>query len=174
MSDETTEEAGAPKDVEAVYKRRWPADTDPTTLAGQQASIEGAVAAAGLTPVHESAAARTFREGMASLIADYERAHQAEIREGNGNGDYLDFVRSIAIGYEGTADDPKARHFLLDDLAESLSLSDIRALRVAGEAAVAATPRVIQDDAKRGTKPKRIADEVGLSLSRVYQILRDE
>ncbi|MGW9041234.1 hypothetical protein ACWGQL_01510 [Streptomyces lydicus] len=62
---------------------------------------------------------------------------------------------------------------LADTLAEDLTLDDTRTLRVAAEAAVAATPRIVMRAAKRMQTP-RIADEIGLTPSRVYGILREE
>jgi hypothetical protein len=62
---------------------------------------------------------------------------------------------------------------LLDDYAAEFSLADIRILRVAGEAVAAATPRAIKAARDRGMKPPAIADELGLTPSRVYQVLRE-
>ncbi|MEU3917098.1 hypothetical protein [Streptomyces sp. NPDC029004] len=62
---------------------------------------------------------------------------------------------------------------LLDDYANEFSLADIRILRVAAEAVAAATPRAIKAARARGMKPPQIADELGLTPSRVYQVLRE-
>jgi hypothetical protein len=62
---------------------------------------------------------------------------------------------------------------LLDDYAAEFSLADIRTLRVAGEAVVAATPRAIKAARDRGMKPPAIAEELALTPSRVYQVLRE-
>ncbi|MBP0456238.1 hypothetical protein [Streptomyces montanisoli] len=62
---------------------------------------------------------------------------------------------------------------LLDKLAADFELADIRTLRLAAEAAVAATPRAIKAARARGMKAPQIADELGLTPSRVYQVLRE-
>ncbi|MGA5354032.1 helix-turn-helix domain-containing protein [Streptomyces thermodiastaticus] len=64
-------------------------------------------------------------------------------------------------------------HTPYDQLAAALDLADLRALRVAGEAAAAATPRAIKAARARGMKPPQIAAELGLTPSRVYQVLRE-
>ncbi|MEU3102942.1 hypothetical protein [Streptomyces griseoflavus] len=83
-------------------------------------------------------------------------------------------LRSVADAYrDATRPDPRGDlDSLLDDLAAELDLFDIRTLRLAGEAAVAATPRAIKAARDRGMKPGPIAGALGLTPSRVYQVLR--
>lgn len=80
----------------------------------------------------------------------------------------------MADEYDQRRDDPAQLTAFLARLADELTLEDVRALRVAGEAAVAATSRVIGAEKDRGMKADRIAEEVGLTVSRVYQILREQ
>ncbi|MCX5161885.1 hypothetical protein OOK39_21860 [Streptomyces sp. NBC_00264] len=165
----------------------------PTSPAGQAAAIEAALAAGGYLPTdnppladhNRRAAARSldptegtvgrFQRQMIELMNTYERERRAEIIAAGGDPDEdrdpLEAVRDIAAGYNADAADTLDDY--LDRLADELTLDDVRALRVAGEAAVAATPRVIWAEADRGMKAPRIADEVGLTVSRVYQILRE-
>ncbi|MGW7197236.1 hypothetical protein [Streptomyces chryseus] len=62
----------------------------------------------------------------------------------------------------------------LDQLAADLTLDDVRVIRLAAEAAAAATPRAIRAARARGMEPPQIAAELGLTPSRVYQVLRDQ
>ncbi|WKK26554.1 hypothetical protein QZH56_13735 [Streptomyces olivoreticuli] len=112
-----------------------------------------------------------LRAGIFAMFEQYER----ERREaGTENDDALDYVRWIADSYDQRRNNPEAMRAFLDTLADELTLDDVRALRVAAEAAVAATPAVIMRQADRGMQPPRIADEIGLTPSRVYGILREE
>ncbi|MET9954445.1 hypothetical protein ABZ135_23280 [Streptomyces sp. NPDC006339] len=115
-------------------------------------------------------AAEKFRQGVIALLAEFEHERQ---EAGEGGTDPFYEVKAIAAGFEQSQDDEQARQSFLTALAEKLTLDNVRTLRLAGEAAVAATPQVIKAEASH-KKPKRIADEVGLSLSRIYQILRSE
>ncbi|MEU7031380.1 hypothetical protein AB0A60_32390 [Streptomyces sp. NPDC046275] len=116
-------------------------------------------------------AAEKFRQGVIALLAEFEQARQ-EAGDERGTNPF-DEVEAIAAGFEQSEDDEQARQAFLTALAQRLTLDNVRTLRLAGEAAVAATPQVIKAEAGH-KKPKRIADEVGLSLSRIYQILRSE
>ncbi|WND36936.1 hypothetical protein RI578_22780 [Streptomyces sp. BB1-1-1] len=187
-----------------AHYQRADADKMPTTPAGQQAAVEGMLAARGLTPADRPAvadhnrrtaqriAAELNRRGepvtntpSARLMADmldlfnkYERERAAERALAGDTNPYdldpLEQVRNIADDYTRHADQPDALADLLDLLAdEVLTLDDIRALRLAGEAAVAATPRAIKAAKDRGMKPPQIAAELGLTPSRVYQVLRE-
>ncbi|WP_326797459.1 hypothetical protein OG946_20230 [Streptomyces sp. NBC_01808] len=122
-------------------------------------------------------AARDLAEQLIAEVARHER-DQAARRAAAGDPNPYDLapyadVHDLARAYEDTRDDPAAREQFLDNLADDLDLADIRALRTAGDAAVAATPRVILAAAARGKKPPRIADEIGLTPARVYGIIRD-
>jgi len=114
---------------------------------------------------------------MFELITRHEAEQAAErALRGDTNPydlDELEPVRDIADTYAETRDDPDQLASTLEHLAAELSLADIRALRLAGEAAVAATPRAIKAARDNGMTPPRIAEELGLTPSRVYQVLRD-
>ncbi|MFZ3569264.1 hypothetical protein ACNYS0_20140 [Streptomyces sp. BH034] len=110
---------------------------------------------------------------VVSLLDDYADRARADVP----GGDTLSRknLRSVARTYRSTqrAEDGDL-DALLDDLAAEFDLADIRTLRLAAEAAVAATPRAIKAARDRGMKPPQIADEVGLTPSRVYGILREQ
>ncbi|MEV5131425.1 hypothetical protein AB0K87_13145 [Streptomyces sp. NPDC053705] len=82
-------------------------------------------------------------------------------------------VHDLANYYAKHRNDPAKIAEFCDQLADELALEDIRALRLAGEAVVAATPRAIRAARRQGVKPPRIADLLGLTPSRVYQVLRE-
>ncbi|KAA6215133.1 hypothetical protein CP973_00240 [Streptomyces albofaciens JCM 4342] len=86
------------------------------------------------------------------------------------DADPLEYVQEIAEHYAQRDQRPG----YVNQLADELSLDDVRTLRLAGEAAQAATPRVIMREANRGKHPRQIADEIGLTESRVYGIIREE
>jgi hypothetical protein len=200
--------------------QRADADKMPTDPAGQQAAIEGMLAArehadrprpsiddllgrARLAhtrdvpaepPVSPAAAdhnrrrlARHLERGdtptarlmadMLDLLTQHER-EQAAARAANGDTNPYDLdpfepVHDLANYYAEHRVDPDKIAEFYDQLADELDLADIRALRLAGEAAVAATPRAIKAHRDRGMKPPKIADLLGLTPSRVYQVLRE-
>lgn len=117
-----------------------------------------------------------LRAGIFVAVEEYERARRAVDANHDHNAPLdLDYVRWIADNY-GASREEGAEELtsFLEDLANELGLDEVRILRMAGEAAVAVTPRVIEGAADRGMKPPRIADEVGLTPSRVYGILREQ
>ncbi|MGE9695931.1 hypothetical protein [Streptomyces sp. CH6] len=83
-------------------------------------------------------------------------------------------VHELAHDYAQVRDDPMAREDYLDYLSAVLTPADLRALRLAAEAAVAVTPRVIFDQAAQNKDPRKIAEALGLSSARVYDLLRTE
>ncbi|MEW1656666.1 MULTISPECIES: hypothetical protein [unclassified Streptomyces] len=105
----------------------------------------------------------------------YARDRRAAIIEAGGNPDESDdplgHVRWIAENYEKRRHDPELLQTHLDRLADELELYDVRVLRVAGEAAVAATPAVILQAAHRGMRAPAIAQAIGLAPARVYDVL---
>ncbi|MFE9340852.1 hypothetical protein [Streptomyces sp. NPDC007063] len=117
-----------------------------------------------------------LREKMLAVIREHERKNvAARALAGDPNptdADPLEYVKDIAAGYTAAAADTLDDY--LDRLADELTPTDVRALRMAGEAAQAVTPRVVRAEADRGKKPPQIADELGLTPSRVYAILREQ
>ncbi|MFK0292741.1 hypothetical protein ACIQU6_19985 [Streptomyces sp. NPDC090442] len=85
--------------------------------------------------------------------------------------DPLRHVRWIADTYERRRGDPELLQAHLEELANELDLHDVWALRVAGEAVVAATPVVILHAARRGMRAPAIAEAIGLAPARVYDVL---
>ncbi|MFB7029656.1 MULTISPECIES: hypothetical protein [unclassified Streptomyces] len=119
-----------------------------------------------------------FQADMLRIMNEYEEARRAEIIAAGGDPDEdrdpFELVREIADTYQGLTDtDQHTKEAVLDDLSDRLTLADIRALRLAGEAAVAVTPRVIMYELRRKKTP-RISAELGLTESRVYTIAREE
>lgn len=106
------------------------------------------------------------------VLAAADEYHLARIEQDTADAPRWN-VRAIAANHEEHRDDPDTAAAFLDHLAERLTLDDVRALRLAGEAAVAATPRAIKAARDRGMKPPRIAAELGLTPSRVYQVVRE-
>lgn len=125
----------------------------------------------------DGTAAGRFQRQMLAAIDQFERERAAErARNGDPNPydlDPLEYVRTIADNYARHRDLPDADAMCLE-LAAELGLDDIRALRLAGEAAVAATPHAIRAARADGMKPPAIAAELGLTPSRIYQVLREQ
>ncbi|MFF5582706.1 helix-turn-helix domain-containing protein [Streptomyces hygroscopicus] len=112
-------------------------------------------------------------EAVVGLLDDYTNAHPGTPVPGRDTLSRRN-LHSVASTYRSTQRHPDGDlDGLLDDYAAEFSLADIRILRVAGEAVAAATPRAIKAARDRGMKPPQIADELGLTPSRVYQVLRE-
>ncbi|MCZ9350736.1 hypothetical protein NGM36_13160, partial [Streptomyces mutabilis] len=122
-------------------------------------------------------AGRRFAEQLHDLIAQHERERIAERALAGGpdeDRDPFEVVRAIADDWDRTADDPDSRAELLDHLADSLDTSEVRALRLAAEAAAAITPRLIVAESAAGVRADVIADDLGhANPSYVYRILRE-
>lgn len=167
-------------DRTAQYKRSDPSK-QPTTPAGQQAAVEGMLAAEGLLPADKPETAahnrrRSFTEDLLGFIAEYEQRRREEIIAAGGDPDKdrdpFETVRAIADQWATTEADDEGRAALLDDLADRLDTTEVRALRLAAEAAAAITPRLIYADADHGVKAADTAADLGVSESYVYRILR--
>ncbi|WP_102924300.1 helix-turn-helix domain-containing protein [Streptomyces noursei] len=123
-------------------------------------------------------AAQRLGEQLFGILAEFEQARRAEIIAAGGNPDddrdRLEYVRLIAEQYQHHHRNAAELPVLIQSLADDLDLEDVRALRVAGEAAVAITPEVIMRAADSGMKAPEIAGEIGLTPSRVYDLIRKE
>ncbi|MEV4036385.1 hypothetical protein [Streptomyces umbrinus] len=121
-------------------------------------------------------AGHRLAEQMLTIMAEYEQDRRAEIIAAGGNpdedADPFEQVRTIADEWADTADDNDRRTALLDHLANSLDTSEVRALRLAAEAAAAITPRLIYQDADHGVSVAATAEDLGVSEGYVYRILR--
>lgn len=120
-----------------------------------------------------NSAAEKLRQDMLALMDEYARVTAAE--RVLPDADPLEGVKQIAgtfgvvqIAGGDTLDDYLGR------LADELSLTDVLTLRLAGEVAQAITPRVVKAAHSSGKKGSQIAKEIGLTGSRVYQILREQ
>ncbi|MFB6846220.1 hypothetical protein ACFCXS_15345 [Streptomyces sp. NPDC056373] len=180
-----------------AHYQRADADKMPTTPAGQLAAVEGMAAAAGFLPadnpklakhnrkmlrrqfgtVDDSTPAGRFQQQMLEAIEQFERERRSEIIAAGGDPDEdrdpLEYAEWIASQWDATAEEPNERAALLLQLADELTLEDLRTLRLAAEAAAAVTPRMVVDAAGRGMKPNRIAEASGLTPSRIYSLLRE-
>lgn len=116
--------------------------------------------------------AEGLRDQMLALMDEYARQTvAARALAGDPNptdAEPLEYVREIAGHYAQRQHRPS----YLDQLADELTLDDVRVLRLAGEAAQAVTPAVVVAEAAGGKKAPEIAAEIGLTTSRVYDILR--
>ncbi|MGY3341114.1 Xaa-Pro aminopeptidase [Streptomyces filamentosus] len=121
-----------------------------------------------------STALTALRTAVENALDEFEKARAEEARAaGAQSSDPYEWVRFLAISYTSLADaTPRTLEATLDDIAESLTLEEIRLLRLAGELAVAVTPRAARAARDAGQKPRQIADELGLTLARVYQVLQ--
>lgn len=119
-------------------------------------------------------ASEKFREQLLNLITEHERQVVAErALAGDPNptdADPLEYVYEIAEHYAQREQRPG----YLAQLADELTLDAVRALRLAGEAAKAATPLVVMAEVDQGKEVPQIAGEIGLTESRVYAIIREQ
>ncbi|GHC44392.1 MULTISPECIES: hypothetical protein [Streptomyces rochei group] len=119
----------------------------------------------------------TLTAQFLASIEEFNRERRADILAAAGDRDDdhdpFETVRVIADEWAITADDTDARAALLDRLADSLDTSEVRALRLAAEAAAAITPRLIVADAAANVRPADTAADLGVTESYVYRILRE-
>lgn len=123
--------------------------------------------------------ARGIAEQLLAEIIQHERDTAARrAAEGDTNPydlDDLEYVRDLADRYAKRGTDPERITATLDSLTDELDLADVRALRVAAEAAAEITPRLIRLAADvHGMKAPIIAAELGVTESYVYRILREQ
>ncbi|GGW68051.1 helix-turn-helix domain-containing protein [Streptomyces griseoloalbus] len=142
----------------------------------QPRDIEGILDRAHLTS--NRTAADRLAADMAALLTQYERetvARRALAGDPNpSDADPLDYVRTIADNYTRHRDLPDAESMYLE-LAAELTLDDARVIRLAAEAVAKATPRLIYLAAEEdGKTAAAIADELGVTESYVYRVLREQ
>ncbi|MFF3353368.1 hypothetical protein ACFYWN_12085 [Streptomyces sp. NPDC002917] len=149
-------------------------DEQPTT-AHYRRTPENELPAA---PAAQVAAIGRLQSGLLAAVGQFERERRAEIIAAGGDPDEdrdpFEHVRAIADEWADTADDAERRAALLDRLADRLDTSEVRALRLAAEAAVAITPRLIYADADAGVSVGDTAADLGLTPSYVYRVRREQ
>jgi len=123
-------------------------------------------------------ALRRFTEQFLTLTEQFERDRRTEILATGGDPDEdrdpFEHVRWIAEGYDENRNNPKELAKHLDRVGDQLDLADARALRIAAEVVKKATPQLIRTAAEEdGMTPAQIADELGLTESYVYRLLRE-
>ncbi|MFJ3867894.1 hypothetical protein [Streptomyces nigra] len=113
---------------------------------------------------------------LLATVERFERERRAERIAAGGDPDEdrdpLELVRAIADNYTAHRNEPDA-DAMYDELAHELSLDDVRALRIAAEAAAAITPRLIESAAGNGQPVASIARDLAVSESYVYRVLRE-
>ncbi|MFH9430251.1 helix-turn-helix domain-containing protein [Streptomyces sp. NPDC017615] len=181
---------------EAAEYQRKDMSQAPESPLGQQAAIEGALAAKGQPPNDEpriwtlrdmkamknrsrleaTTALKTLYVQMLAEIENSEAERRAAVIAAGGDPDEdrdpLEFVHAIADEWAASDADAERRAELLDNLADRLDTREVRALRLAAEAAKAITPRLIAYDAAHGVSPAQIAEDLGVTESYVYRMLR--
>lgn len=162
--------------------------------AEQADAVDRLLAERGLLPTNEPAIASHNRRRAAAMLAGasttdrftaavlaeferFERERRAEIVAAGGDPDEdrdpLEYAKWLADRYVESRDDPQSLERYLRSVSTEITLEDARALRLAGEAATKATPRLVRlakDEDKKDAP--QIAAELGLTPSRVYDLLR--
>ncbi|WP_440571965.1 hypothetical protein [Streptomyces sp. KR2] len=121
---------------------------------------------------------RAAEQVLAELIR-HERDVAAR-RAANGDTNPYDLdpyteAHDLAEQYEqARANGPADLDRFLDDLAATLDLADVKALRTTAAAVAEAMGRIALDARKRGMSSDRIASETGYTASRIAQFLREE
>ncbi|MFI5883528.1 hypothetical protein [Streptomyces sp. NPDC051554] len=194
----TQQQPAADDEQSAAEYTRADASKFPTTLAGQEAAVEGTIAARGYIDrrpgTFERIAADLNRRGvptdtpagtlvtdMMNLFNKFEcETAAARAAEGDTNpydlAPYQD-VHDLAEQYEdarANTSEPADLERFLDNLAEDLDLDDVRALRTAAAAVAEAMGRIALAAREKNMSPDRIAAETGYTASRITQFIREE
>jgi hypothetical protein len=135
----------------------------------QARDIEALLARARLADRPPMTPADKLRAQTLAAIAQFERENRAAVEAGR---DPFEHVRHIADDYAAAKGDAEQLADYLDRLGPELTLADVRALRLAAQAAADITPWLIEQAASTGTKAPSIATELGVAESYVYRILR--
>ncbi|MFK0108533.1 hypothetical protein [Streptomyces sp. NPDC091217] len=181
--DEPGDEPGDDPTV-ARYRRADPSRF-PTHPAGQQAAIEGTLAALGDTAATrdhnrrrlaaqrvevEETAAGKLRNHLFSLITEFEEQREAERRQFEAaEGTALD---TLAEGFR-RATSTAQRHALAEQVGSSLPLAEAGVIRRAAKALEDALAETVLDARVDGWTAKEIAAELDLTPSYVYRLLRE-
>ncbi|MFF2014018.1 hypothetical protein ACFVWY_33835 [Streptomyces sp. NPDC058195] len=127
-------------------------------------------------------AAARFAERMSTILDEYEQERRAEITaagghpDDDGSRDVLTrrTLASIAYRYDTQSDSPSRRQPLIDELADTFTLADVRIIRTVAAALADAMPQMALASRDAGKRPDRIAAESGYTASRVAQLIREE
>jgi len=170
-----------------AHYTRADASKFPTTPAGQQASIEGMVAAMGgteATRIHnrrmlarrraqeqtEGTAMGRFQAQLLAELNRYEEERDAERRQWEAaEGTALDMLAAGFREARSTAE----RHDLAEQVGSSLPLAEAGVIRRVAKALEASMSGVVVDARVDGWTAKEIAAELDLTPSYVYRMLRD-
>jgi hypothetical protein len=136
----------------------------------QARDIEALLARARLADRPPMTPADKLRAQTLAAIGQFERETSAAAVE--AGRDPFEHVRHIADEYAAAKGDAEQLADYLDRLGPELTLADVRALRLAAQAAADITPWLIEQAASTGTKAPSIATELGVAESYVYRILR--
>ncbi|MFD9146220.1 hypothetical protein ACFWDF_02955 [Streptomyces diastaticus] len=121
---------------------------------------------------------RAAEEMLAELIRHERDVAARRAASGDTNPYDLDpytEAHDLAEQYEqARANGPADLDRFLDDLAATLDLADVKALRTTAAAVAEAMGRIALDARKRGMSSDRIASETGYTASRIAQFLREE
>ncbi|MFH9295637.1 hypothetical protein [Streptomyces sp. NPDC017520] len=185
----------------AIYQRK---DTTgaPAHPAGQQAAVEGTAAARSIPladpdgrwgRIADDLNARGVPVGnptgrlMAHVLdafAEFEEERRAEIIAAGGDPDeddrdplsraaLVDLARDHRSAMRPKADDQQYDD-LIEEIADTLTLSDVRIMRGAWTAINEAMPRIAYVARQGGTSPDEIARATGYTSSRIAQFIRQE
>ncbi|MEU0170159.1 hypothetical protein ABZ214_32710 [Streptomyces iakyrus] len=185
----------------ATYRRTDPAG-QPTHPAGQQAAAEGMAAALGYEPVDPNGtygriADELNRRGvpttnvtgrlaaqMLVLFEEFEQERRAEIIAAGGDPDEdepdtlsrASLVNLARDHRSAMRPEANAQQYddLVEEIADTFTLSDVRIMRGAWTAITEAMPRIAYVARKEGKSPDEIAQATGYTSSRIAQFIRQE
>jgi hypothetical protein len=135
----------------------------------QARDIESLLGRARLADRPSMTPADKFRAQTLAALAQFERESRAAVEAGR---DPFEHARHIADDYAAAKDDAEQLADYLDRLGAELTLADVRALRLAAQAAADITPWLVEQAAAKGMKAPGIAHELGVAESYVYRLLR--
>jgi hypothetical protein len=203
LDDYTEARVGPNNDPNVLYYRRVDPSKLPTTPAGQQAAVEGMAAAKGheivVDPhgtfgriadelnrrgVPTNTAAGRFTAQMLGLFEEFEQERRAEIIAAGGDPDeddvdplsraaLVNLARDHRTAMRPDVDDQRYDD-LIEEIADTFTLSDVRIMRGAWTAITEAMPRIAYVAREQGKSPDEIAQATGYTSSRIAQFIRQE